>query len=105
MNVQCVRYRAAALLYYEIFVLRTFPFWRHLVCLRCINVSLGAEETNGGKAHCKELIPNISKQIFLEKELRGGLGPNFHIHVSVSDLYTYSHDGSAYSAAGNMWNV
>jgi hypothetical protein len=27
-----------------------------------------------------------SKQIFLEKNLRG-LSPNFHIHVSVSDLY------------------
>jgi len=27
-----------------------------------------------------------SKQIFPEKELRG-LSPNFHIHVSVSDLY------------------
>jgi hypothetical protein len=27
-----------------------------------------------------------SKQIFPEKELRG-LRPNFHIHVSVSDLY------------------
>jgi hypothetical protein len=26
------------------------------------------------------------KQIFPEKELRGQ-GPNFHIHVSVSDLY------------------
>ncbi len=26
------------------------------------------------------------KQIFLEKELRGRI-PNFHIHVSVSDLY------------------
>ncbi len=28
----------------------------------------------------------ISKQIFPEKEYRG-LGPNFHIHASVSDLY------------------
>jgi hypothetical protein len=27
-----------------------------------------------------------SKQIFLEKELRAH-SPNFHIHVSVSDLY------------------
>jgi hypothetical protein len=39
------------------------------------------------------------KQIFPEKELHG-LSPNFHIHVSVSDLYVYSHDRSAYSAAG-----
>jgi hypothetical protein len=28
----------------------------------------------------------FSKQIFPEKEYRG-LGPNFHIHVSVSDLF------------------
>jgi hypothetical protein len=28
----------------------------------------------------------FSKQIFPEKEYRG-LGPNFHIHASVSDLY------------------
>ncbi len=38
------------------------------------------------------------KQIFPEKELRSP-NPNFHIHVSVSDLI-YSHDRSAYSAAG-----
>ncbi len=30
--------------------------------------------------------PQSSKQIFPEKELCG-LSPNFHIHVSVSDLY------------------
>ncbi len=41
------------------------------------------------------------KQLFPEKELRGH-SPNFHIHVSVSDLYVYSHDESAYSAVGNM---
>jgi hypothetical protein len=40
------------------------------------------------------------KQIFQEKEY-WGLSPNFHIHVSVSELY--SHDGSAFSAGGNMW--
>jgi hypothetical protein len=32
--------------------------------------------------HCKDTIPKI----FPEKELRS-LSPNFHIHVSVSDLY------------------
>jgi hypothetical protein len=36
--------------------------------------------------HCKDTIPKIWKQIFPEKELRG-LSPNFHIHVSVSELY------------------
>ncbi len=41
------------------------------------------------------------KQIFPEKEYRG-LIPNFHIHVSVSELYIYSHDESACSAGGNM---
>ncbi len=35
-----------------------------------------------GLTHCKE----ISIYVNLEKELRG-LSPNFHIHVSVSDLY------------------
>jgi hypothetical protein len=40
-----------------------------------------------------------SKQIFPEKELRG-FSSNFHIHVSVSDLYVYSYDRSAYSVEG-----
>jgi hypothetical protein len=31
-------------------------------------------------------VPNILKQIFPVKELRGH-SPNFHTHVSVSDLY------------------
>ncbi len=38
------------------------------------------------------------EKIFPEKELRS-LNPNFHIHVSVSDLI-YSHDRSVYYAAG-----
>ncbi len=42
------------------------------------------------------------KQIFPDKELRGH-SPNFHIHVSVCERFIYSHDRSAYSAAGNMW--
>jgi hypothetical protein len=41
------------------------------------------------------------KQIFPEKELRGH-SPNFHIRC-VCERFIYSHDGSAYSAAGNMW--
>jgi hypothetical protein len=36
--------------------------------------------------HCKDTIPKNLKQIFPEKELCG-LSANFHIHVSVSDLY------------------
>ncbi len=36
--------------------------------------------------HGKEPITNISKKIFPEKELRGH-SPNFHSHVSVSNLY------------------
>jgi hypothetical protein len=40
------------------------------------------------------------KQIFPEKELRDH-SPNFHIYVSMSDLYI-PHHRSAYSAAGNM---
>jgi hypothetical protein len=41
----------------------------------------------------------ILKQIFPEKEYRG-LSPDFHIHASVS--YLYSHDWSPYFAGGNM---
>jgi hypothetical protein len=37
------------------------------------------------KVHCKEKFRKM-KQIFPEKEYRG-LSPNFHIHVSVSELY------------------
>jgi hypothetical protein len=39
----------------------------------------------GFESHCKCTI-EYTKQIFPEKEVRG-LSPNFHIHVSVSDLY------------------
>ncbi len=42
-----------------------------------------------------------SKQIFPGKELRG-YSPDSYIHVSVSDLYMYSSDRSAYSAAGKL---
>ncbi len=35
-------------------------------------------------SHCKE----IWIYVFPEKELRG-LSPNFHIHVSVSDIYSH----------------
>jgi hypothetical protein len=44
--------------------------------------------------HCKE----IWIYVFPEKELRGPI-PNFHIHVSVSDLYLYSHVRPAYYPA------
>jgi hypothetical protein len=37
-------------------------------------------------AALQRLNTENSKQLFPEKELRG-LSPNFHIHVSVSDLY------------------
>jgi hypothetical protein len=50
----------------------------------------------------KNQYRKFETNIFPEKELRGH-SPNFHIHVSVSDLYTVLPRGSAYSAAGNMW--
>jgi hypothetical protein len=53
-------------------------------------------------AHCKDKMLKNLKQIFLEKEYRG-LSPNFHIHVSVSELYIPTIDGSSFSARGNMW--
>ncbi len=42
-----------------------------------------------------------SKQIVPEKELRG-LSPNFHIHVSVTDLYIYR-IGLPILLQENMW--
>jgi hypothetical protein len=36
--------------------------------------------------HCKDKNADNLKPIFPEKEYRG-LSPNFHIHVSVSELY------------------
>jgi hypothetical protein len=49
--------------------------------------------------HCKDTILRIRNK-FSQKRKCGGLSPNFHIYVSVSDLYIYSHDRSAYSAPG-----
>jgi hypothetical protein len=51
--------------------------------------------------HCKEPIPQNSKQIFPEKDLRGH-SPNFRIYVT-AERFIYSNDRYAYSAAGNMW--
>jgi hypothetical protein len=42
-----------------------------------------------------------AKQIFPEKELRG-LSPNFHIHVSVTELYI-SRIGLPILLQENMW--
>jgi hypothetical protein len=39
-----------------------------------------------GSSHCYDKNAENLKQIFQEKEY-GGLSPNFHIHVSVSELY------------------
>jgi hypothetical protein len=44
---------------------------------------------------------NQYRKIFPKKELRG-YSPNFHILVSVCERFIYSHNRSAYSAAGNM---
>ncbi len=58
---------------------------------------------------CKNTVPKIGKKILPEKKLHG-LSPSFYIHISVSDLYTYSHDRSAYflqqnrqTDAGNIY--
>jgi hypothetical protein len=51
-------------------------------------------EQEGGVVHCNE----NPIYVFLKKDLRG-FSPNFHIHVSVSDLHLYSHHRSAYSVA------
>jgi hypothetical protein len=49
--------------------------------------------------HTAKTVYGNSKKIFPEIKLRG-LNTNSYIHVSVSDLCTYSHDRSAYSSAG-----
>ncbi len=62
-------------------------FWFRLCCAEDIQIvheeRLVREKMwtgwRRGAAHCKEPIPQISKQKFPEKELRGH-GPNFHIH-------------------------
>jgi hypothetical protein len=46
----------------------------------------------GIRPHCKEPIPKVETNI-PRKELRGH-SPNFHIHVSVSDLYRKCMDRS-----------
>jgi hypothetical protein len=52
--------------------------------------------------HCKQRHnAEYSKQIFLEKELRG-LSPNFHIHVSVSGFYIPT-IGQPILLQENMW--
>jgi hypothetical protein len=49
--------------------------------------------------HCKDIIPNIRNKYIPEIKLCG-LSRNFHIHVSVSGICTYSYVRSAYSATG-----
>jgi hypothetical protein len=65
---------------------------------------LGQKTTAGGllqvqalyctSTHCNE----NHIYVFPEKELHG-LGPNFHIHLTVSDLYWYSQERSTYFPA------
>ncbi len=50
------------------------------------------------KCTCWSALQRNSDLCFPRKELRG-LSPNFHIHVSVSDLHIYSHDWSTYFPA------
>ncbi len=48
--------------------------------------------------HITQTLPHCNENpiyVFLSWELRG-LSPNFHIHVSVSDLYVHSQDRSTY---------
>ncbi len=60
--------------------------------------------------HCKCTVPKIMKQVFLELKLHGFV-PNFHIHVSVSDLYIPTTDApillqqSRWTDRGNLERV
>ncbi len=46
-------------------------------------------ETSTGNKHCYPHCNENPIYLFLFWELCQGLSPNFHIHVSVSDLYVY----------------
>ncbi len=54
-----------------------------------------------GMWHCELYCNENPINVFLFWELRG-LSPNFHIHVSVSYLYTYSQDRSTYFPAAEI---
>jgi hypothetical protein len=49
------------------------------------------------KTKCRKFETNIPRKGI------SGLIPNFHIHACVCERIIYSHDGSAFSAGGNMW--
>jgi hypothetical protein len=52
----------------------------------CLYISLTASVSRCLHVlHCKETIPKIRNKYSLKRNLHG-LSPNFHIHVSVSDL-------------------
>jgi hypothetical protein len=63
---------------------------------------MGAKGILGGSVHCKEPVPKIRNKYSQKRNCAATDSPNFQIHVSMSDLYIYSHDRYAYSAAGNM---
>jgi hypothetical protein len=53
------------------------------------------------QTHCKETIPKIQTKIIPEQDMHR-VSPNFHIHVSVSDLYI-SRIGLPILLQENMW--
>jgi hypothetical protein len=61
------------------------------------------EEQERGRNALKRHNTKYSKKIFPEKELRVLLSPNFHIHVSVNDLYNPTID-LPILLQENMWN-
>jgi hypothetical protein len=81
------------------------PIWLIIiVCVTCCNTasSNAPQITLFSKgAALQRTNTEYWKQISQEKELRG-LSPNFHIHVSVSDLYIPTIDLPILLHAGNM---
>jgi hypothetical protein len=57
----------------------------------CTEANQQVEESTHGAHTLQRTNTENSKKIYPEKELRG-LSPNFHIHVSVSDLYIHTID-------------
>jgi hypothetical protein len=63
-----------------------------IICISVLNPQI---------PHWKDTEKKYRKfETYFKKRKLCSYSPNSYIHVSVSDLYIYSPDGSAYSAAG-----
>jgi hypothetical protein len=66
---------------------------------RCVRANVQDVHHLRRELHYKETIPKIQNKYSQEKELRG---QSQFSHLCVYERVIYSHDRSAYSAAGNV---